>query len=90
MPTLDDLAVVSTYGGYLGAAIVAAAYSLNQMDRLKSQDWRFPATNLCGSLLVMCSLIWHLNTPSLVIEVFWSSISIYGIHRNLRAAKKQR
>ncbi len=76
--------------GFVGAAIIAAAYFLNQRGRLASSDWRFPATNLGGSLLIMLSLVVHPNLPSVVIEVFWSAISLYGLRRNRRATLEHR
>ena len=81
------LDLVSTLVGYLGATIVILGYFLKQTDWLRSEDWRFPAMNLLGSALVMVSLLYHLNPPSVVIEVFWSSISVYGIQKNLRATR---
>lgn len=70
--------------GYLGGATIAVGYLLNQRGRLRSEDWRYPAINLFGSLLLLVSLAWNLNPPSVVMEVFWSSISVYGIRRSLR------
>jgi hypothetical protein len=70
--------------GHIGAAAIIIAYFLNQSGRLASDDWRFPAANLLGSALVLVSLMTNLNVPSVVIEVFWSSISIYGMWRTLR------
>ena len=80
-PLLDTAA---TLIGYVGATLIAAAYFLNQRGRLASNDWRFPAINLLGSAAVILSLIAHPNLPSIVIEIFWSTISLYGIQRNLR------
>jgi hypothetical protein len=74
--------------GYLGAATVIGAYFLNQKGRLGSGDWRFPAMNLLGSALVLVSLLFHPNLPSVVIEVFWSAISVYGLRKNLRARRE--
>ncbi len=73
--------------GYLGAAVVVLAYFLNQKGRLPSGDWRFPAMNLLGSALVLVSLFFHPNLPSVAIEVFWSSISVYGLWKSLRARR---
>lgn len=73
--------------GYVGAGIVILAYFLNQRTALRSDDWRFPALNLAGSLLVLVSLGFNPNPPSVVIEVFWTSISLYGLRRALRARR---
>lgn len=76
--------------GYFGAFVIAAAYFLNQRGTLKSGDWCYPAINLAGSLMVMLSLAAHPNLPSVVIEVFWSSISVYGLQRNWRLRRRSR
>jgi hypothetical protein len=80
------LGSISSVVGYIGAGIVVVSYFFNQKGLLRSQDWRFPAMNLAGSLLVMVSLYYQPNPPSIAIEVFWSTISIYGIQKNARAA----
>jgi hypothetical protein len=85
-----EFASGSSLTGYVGAGIVVLAYFLNQNGALKSTDWRFPAVNLCGSVLVLISLLYHLNPPSVVIELFWCSISLYGMGKNLRAAGRVR
>ncbi len=70
--------------GYAGAAVIAGAYFGNQRGLLKSEDWRFPALNLAGSLGVLVSLIAEPNLPSVVIELFWAGISLYGLWRTRR------
>jgi hypothetical protein len=75
--TFDPLAAI----GMFGVAILVGAYFANQSGRLPSDDRRFPAANLAGSLLIMGSLWTAWNWPSAVIEVVWSAISLYGILR---------
>ena len=70
--------------GYAGAGLLVLAYFLNQNGVLPSGDWRFPGLNLLGSALVTVSLLFHMNAPSLAIEMFWSAISIYGIWKGVR------
>lgn len=81
------LDTASSLLGYLGAALIVLGYFLNQKGWLRSEDWRFPAMNLLGSVLVIASLFYHPNLPSAAIEVFWSLISIYGIWKNLQARR---
>ena len=66
------------------AAIFVAAYFANQQRWLSSEDWRFPFLNLIGAVLILISLIFEWNYPSVVIEVFWALISIYGLVRARR------
>ena len=65
--------------GLLGAAIFVVAYFANQQRWLSSEDWRFPAANLAGALLILISLFGEWNLPSVVIEAFWAAISVYGL-----------
>ena len=65
--------------GLLGAAIFVIAYFANQARWLSSEDWRFPAANLVGALLILVSLFAEWNLPSVVIEAFWAAISVYGL-----------
>jgi hypothetical protein len=77
---------IYTFVGFVGALMVVLAYWANQADRLPSHDWRFPAANLGGSILILVSLYDAWNWPSVVIELFWATISIYGLLR-ARAAQ---
>jgi len=65
--------------GFAGAAVLMAAYFANQQRWLSSEDWRYPAANLAGSVLILFSLLFTWNLPSVLIEVFWALISIWGL-----------
>ena len=69
--------------GVAGALTILVAYLLNQLRVLESTDWKFPLSNLVGSLLITYSLLFNFNLPSMLIEIFWSIISIYGICRSV-------
>jgi hypothetical protein len=69
--------------GFAGPAVFVAAYFANQQRWLRSEDWRYPFANLIGAVL-MVSLVFEWNFPSVVIEVFWAIISIYGMAKSLR------
>jgi hypothetical protein len=75
--------------GYCGAAAIVLAYFLNQRGRLASDDWRYPAINLAGSASLLLSLSFQPNPPSVVIELFWLAISLYGLQRNLRPGRRR-
>jgi hypothetical protein len=69
--------------GFAGTALLIAVYFANQQRWLASEDWRYPAANLVGSVLIFVSLCFAWNLPSVVIEIFWAAISIWGIIRSL-------
>jgi hypothetical protein len=69
--------------GFIGAAIFVGAYFANQQRWLSATDWRYPLANLVGACLILVSLCFEWNFPSVVIEAFWALISIYGMARSL-------
>jgi len=76
-----------TISGIIGTAIIVAAYFANVQDWLNSKDWRFPAANVVGALLILASFYTAWNLPAAVIEVFWAAISLYGLARSLRRSE---
>ncbi len=70
--------------GFAGAAVFVAVYFANQQRWLRSEDWRYPFANLIGAVLILVSLALEWNFPSVVIEVFWAIISVYGMAKSLR------
>jgi hypothetical protein len=75
--------------GFLGAAIIVVAYLAVQQRWLNALDWRFPAANVVGSLLILVSLWFEWNFPSVVIEVFWALISLIGLVRSLAERRRR-
>src|SRR5690349_25111803 len=75
--------------GFAGAAIIVAAYFAMQQRWLKALDWRFSAANLLGSLLILASLWFEWNFPSVVIEIFWALISLVGLVRSLAERRRR-
>jgi hypothetical protein len=71
--------------GLAGSVLILVAYFLNQRGQLASSDRRFPALNLAGALLILFSLMYAWNLPSVLIEAFWAAISLYGLTRPRRA-----
>ena len=69
--------------GFVGAAAIIAAYFANQQRWLRSEDWRYPFANLVGAALILVSLFFGWNFPSAVIEIFWVTISLYGMAKSL-------
>ena len=70
--------------GLVGVGFILVAYFANQQRWLRSEDWRYPFANLVGAVLILVSLVFEWNFPSVVIEVFWAIISVYGMAKSLR------
>lgn len=67
--------------GIVGAGCFVVAYFATLQGWLDVGNWRFPAINLLGAILVLVSLIDAWNLPSVMLECFWGAISIYGLLR---------
>lgn len=71
----------SNYIGILGVILVLVAYFLLQLNKMSGQSLTFSMMNAVGSILILVSLCYHLNIASLVIEIAWLLISLFGICR---------
>jgi len=70
--------------GYAGVGLVVVTYGLSQMGRMDVKRPLYPAINGVGALLILVSLWFRPNPPSVVIEFFWLAISVAGLFRALR------
>ena len=65
--------------GLTGVALLVVTYALLQLDRIDPKGFWYSFNNLLVAILVTVSLIYTPNIASIVIEVFWFLISLYGV-----------
>mgnify|MGYP001402632826 FL=1 len=65
--------------GLLGVALLIITYALLQLDKIDPKGFWYSFNNLIVAVLVTVSLIYTPNLASIVIEVFWFLISLYGV-----------
>jgi hypothetical protein len=65
--------------GYIGVALLIITYALLQTDRIDPKGFWYSFNNMIVAILVTVSLLYTMNKASMVIEVFWFIISVYGI-----------
>ena len=65
--------------GTLGVAIIVLTYILLQTERVRSDQLVYSLMNAIGAALILVSLYFDFNLPSVVVEVFWLLISLFGI-----------
>ena len=70
--------------GIIGVIIILWAYGLLQADKLTVANFSFSAVNFIGSMMILFSLLYHWNLPSVIIEIAWLGISGFGILRTIR------
>ena len=71
--TLPDLI------GLTGVALLIITYALLQLDKIDPKGFWYSFNNLIVAILVTVSLIYTPNLASIVIEIFWFLISLYGV-----------
>jgi len=65
--------------GLTGVALLVVTYALLQLDKIDPKGFWYSFNNLLVAILVTVSLIYTPNIASIVIEVFWFLISLYGV-----------
>ena len=74
--------------GYAGVGLVVVTYGLSQVGRMDVKRPLYPALNGIGAVLILISLYFRPNPPSVVIEVFWLAISVIGFVRAIALQNK--
>lgn len=69
--------------GTLGVAVIIITYVLLQIERVRSDQLSYSLLNAVGAALILVSLYFDFNFPSLVVEFFWLLISLFGIGKYL-------
>ena len=69
--------------GITGVVFILAVYLLLQLGKLDSASIMFSAANTLGAVLILYSLYFDRNLPSIVIEIAWLLISVIGLSRGL-------
>jgi len=75
--------------GNIGVAFLIGTYAALTTGKIDANGWVYPLLNLIAALLLTVSLCFNPNLSSLVIEFFWSIISIIGLYRYLKSAKNK-
>ena len=73
MITLPDII------GLCGVALLITTYGLLQFDRIDPKGFWYSFNNMCVAILVTVSLLYNFNLASMVIELFWFLLSVYGL-----------
>ncbi len=69
--------------GTLGVAVIIITYVLLQIERVRSDQLIYSLLNAAGAALILVSLYFDFNLPSVVVEFFWLLISLFGIGKYL-------
>ena len=85
--TPQTLDIIFNITGIIGVSLILLAYFLLQIEKVRSDNIIYPVLNLIGASLLLISLLRFWNLPSVIIEIFWILISIYGIYKIIKKPK---
>lgn len=74
--------------GWLGAALVLAAYGLLSAQRLSSRSVAYQVLNIAGSLGLVINTGWNGAIPSAAVNVIWLGIGAHALWRHAGAASE--
>ena len=69
--------------GNIGVLMMVIAYLLLQLDKISSSAVNYLLLNAVGATLVIISLKFRFNFSSVLMEVFWLLIILFGLTRSL-------
>lgn len=73
--------------GIVGVSLVLGGYFFLQIGRLSQNNPWYSIMNGLGALLILYSLWFDFNLPSVVIELAWLTISIIGLVHTLKTRR---
>ena len=76
--------VLANIIGISGTALLIGSYYMLQKGSVKGDDWSYLWANLIAAIMIFYSLFWFWNWASVLIEIFWIGITLYGMMRKLK------
>ena len=69
--------------GFAGSFFIVAAFAYSNLTTQMNALW-FNVSNLTGAALLTVSLTVNYNLPTMVLELVWMAIALFGIFKALR------
>ena len=74
--------------GFAGSFFIVAAFAYSNLTTNMNALW-FNVSNFVGAALLTVSLTVNYNLPTIVLEIVWMAIAIFGFVKALRARQKK-
>lgn len=75
--------------GFAGSALIVAGYAYSNLTA-RMNLLLFNLLNFFGAALLTVSLTVNFNLPTMVLEIVWMAIALFGIAKALRGARAPR
>ena len=76
--------------GLFGVALILFTYGGLQFGKFDAAGLWYSTLNLIGSIAILYSLLFNWNTASVVIEIFWIGISLFGLFKFVQGRHKNK
>lgn len=73
--------------GFAGMVLILAAYAYQTLQAERTRPALQHGLNLVGALLLVASLLVHVNMASLLLESVWAVIALFGLWKALRSKR---
>ena len=74
-----SLDFISNIIGIIGVGLIIMVFFLIQLDKITTRSSVYLYSNFFGAIMLLFSLWYHWNLASVIIEILWLLISLYGI-----------
>ena len=80
-----EMSFYSDVIGILGAFVLLGAFFALQKGMLQDDAPAYHVWNMIGAICIIISLIFSFNLPSMVLEIIWLFIAIWGVWKTHHA-----
>jgi hypothetical protein len=75
--------------GFAGSFFIVAAFAYSNLTAQMNALW-FNVANFLGAALLTISLTVNFNLPTMVLEIVWMAIALFGITKALMVRRAER
>ncbi|MDA9842942.1 hypothetical protein N9C44_00570 [bacterium] len=69
----------SDFIGNIGVVLLIGTFGLLQFSKIDSKGFWYSFNNMMVAILLSINLYYKPNLSSIIIEIFWFGLSVYGI-----------
>jgi membrane protein insertase Oxa1/YidC/SpoIIIJ len=80
----------SDFVGNVGVALLIGTFAMLQFDKINPKGFWYSFNNLMVALLLLVNLYFKPNLSSIIIEIFWILLSIYGLVNYYKSRSKSK
>jgi hypothetical protein len=81
---------LSDFIGNIGVFILVGTFALLQFGKIDAKGFWYSFNNMCVAVLLGINLYFKPNLSSIIIEIFWFVLSIYGLVRWYRSRQSEK